>query len=194
MRKTLIAVLLAAAPMIANAVPISIFQSQNQTVEGEQLDFDFSPIPAAAGNSGFIQIASGPGSTFDLSGLATERFDVFLDGFAVGRYDCPPTPSHITIATCAGSSGRNTFDLVLSFADILADFGVNVGGLIADGALLVTVDFGPRSTPGLSGSRNRLDVTLSYETAAAAVAEPGTLALLGFGLVGLGLMRRRRQA
>ncbi len=195
MLKKISLTLLLLMPALASAVPITITQSQNQTEEGERLDFDFLGLDPATGNNGFLRVASAPGSDFDLSNGRRENFRLLLDGQSIGRYNCSGRRA-IEMSSCNDNSSNNTFDLFLSFGDIWNDFGVNVANLISDGMLRVTVNFGRDVDPGFTSlhprNPNQLDVTLGYNYDSVSVPEPGTLLLLGAGLLGLAATRRRR--
>ena len=169
--------------------------SLNQTVEGEQLDFVFTGLAPSDSSDGFITIANAPGSDFDLSDNGNEYFDLLLDGNAAGRYSCDSNPgggtaSAVIMPSCNDNSGDNTFSQQLSFSSLLADFAVDVPSLLADGGLTVSVDFGSSVTPFGQPERTFLDVTVAYNMAAS-VPEPGTLALLTAGLIGLASQRRK---
>jgi hypothetical protein len=70
-------------------------------------------------------------------------------------------------------------------------FSVNLApsdfGVFADGSALARGDF-------ISGGVVRIDDLVLTITSEATVPEPGTLAIFGLGLAGLGFMRRRRAA
>lgn len=175
------------------AKAITLTQSQSQISSGQSLVYNFNGLAPSDGSDGFLTIASGVGSTFDLSNNSSEGqeyFDLRLDGLSAGRFSCAAGNGVTNIIGCGGSSSFNTFSQKIAFSSFLPS--VNLPSLIADGALSLVVDFGGNVNPGFSGpNSNELLVTLDYNTDATPVPTPAPL----LGLIGMGAaaLRRRQQ-
>ena len=199
----LIVVLL--SPMVANAVPI--FESfeddtANSTSFSEGI-FDFT----STGDL-FVEFGVGLGADFSTQWLGS--------GFGDGG-------SFVSFGSFSITSGSFTIDSGVFWTsdDDGFDFSVGdidfVGLLSAGGEVTVTINIAPTgdlpdgyvnvsfagtALDGVSLSGMRFDIpgSLNYLlidnlslNATASVPEPGTFALFGLGLAGIGLMRRRRK-
>jgi hypothetical protein len=176
-KKQLLAILAAGllvGPMAAQAIVIS---SPSQTGIENPLTFTFSGLQPSAGTvtvsvfaegdlafdpNEFLNVSMGP------SGGSLTNFGNHFGSLAgLTTYDCG-------IFACA----RGTVDFLLTDA-LFNSWGSSLRVLLTPGSGVN--NFAPNSA----------QVTLSY-TPATRVAEPGTLALIGLGLIALGLARRRR--
>ncbi len=120
-------------------------------------------------------------TTFDLTGLdpasalisgqwATDNtgLDILINGVSTGN-------------TCGGFSSLCSFSITSGFISGIntLDFRVRDVGIISISGLLVT---------SISGTAN-----VAGDNGGGQIPEPASLAILGFGLAGLGLVRRRRR-
>lgn len=167
--------------------------------------------------NGTVQPANGSGTTFNFSPGGTLR--IFIDPNADSRFGAPGSGAgafsvtngsdDYLIATGMPTSGQGTLDPTLSTCG--ASNGINCGNFGASSSLNLTTagsqyftspnpfynisfqsgqlnNFAPTGTQRINGS---LDVIFSGGGGGNQVPEPGTIALLGLGFLGLGLMRRK---
>jgi hypothetical protein len=188
----IVAVALLAGPMAAQAFPISP-QTCGQFSADPALSCAGGPgqveDTAAVGalyppdNWNYIDKDEGPGETDD---------DFFLTDAAFGTIDYGTTMDGFFFISSSLLSTYDQFVLVLKGGNLdprWAAFDIDVASLVdgtADG--FAGYFYGAWSTArnGLSHS------TLFGRGESVQVPEPGTLALLGLGLAGLGLARRRK--
>jgi len=173
--KLISATVLAGACTAANAIPVSYVESQAQTQAGQVFNFNYDPILDSVG-AGTLTIQARGDYTLGYPELENIGFN--LDGVFTG----------IT-APATGVVLQN-----YSYNDVLFETVFNLSAALMDAitaslsaSLILDLD----DHVDIFDGNSYVQATLAYE-GASAVSEPGTLALLGLGLAGLGVVRKKK--
>lgn len=168
-----------ALPGSVMAAPMSLTVSQPQLVDGENFSFGFGPLPGSDGTGGLLTFRIR--GDFTINATLGESYSFDLDGlFAVA--DLQATAANLI----------TSFDLNDNLFE--QSFAIGAGAMsaiAADGLATLLVDYASGVNVGLSAAPS-IQVTLSYQSVASDVPEPGSLALVGVALAAATQLRRRR--
>jgi hypothetical protein len=194
-----IAVALAGMTSVASAVPVNETTGDLKFFEGGTNSEGLANFDAGLTISGsFTRTLSGLPSnidgnadvTFSAAGdfsFGSENVSLSIEGTDLGTFlnDMPGDDDFDN--SSFGDQGFST--AAVGTRTATAD-DVDIATALNDGALDLTYTFGSSVNDFQGTDFVRTDI--SYETASTSVPAPGTIGLLGAGLVGLGLIARRR--